>query len=72
MQNKIRSLLLRLALGKRTFEYMVRSIRHDPRTQSARLVDIVVRKDGVEQRIEADWVKKIAKYTKHANVPKNA
>ncbi len=61
---KLRILLLRLALGERTFNYMVRSVQHDKRTPGARLVDIVVRQDGVEKRIEADWVKKIARIVK--------
>jgi len=56
-----RRFLLRLALGRRTYQYMVRSITHDPRTRRARLVDIVVRKDGHERRIEADWVKNLAR-----------
>jgi len=53
--------LLRQALGDRAFEYMCRSLAHDPRLRSARMVDIVVRKDAVERRIEADWLKAIAK-----------
>lgn len=57
----LRRLLLRLALGGRRYEYMVRTVLQDPRTPSARMVDIVVRKDGGERRIEADWVKWIAK-----------
>ena len=57
----VRALLLRLALGESTFQYMLRSIKNDPRLPSARLVDLVVRKDAVEQRIEADWIKNIAR-----------
>lgn len=62
----IRTQLLRLALGNRTFEYMNRSIKADKRTPGARLVDIVVRQDGREERIEADWVKYIARIIKHS------
>lgn len=65
ISNRIRALLLHLALGTNTFRYMVRSIKYDTRTPSSRWVDIVVRKDGVEERIEADWVKNIAKITNH-------
>jgi len=57
----IRKLLLRLALGKRTYLYMCRSVQHDPRTRTAKEVDIVIRKDGMERRIEADWVKSVAR-----------
>src|SRR5215468_5397703 len=64
-----RCLLLRLALGRRTFEYMLRSIKNDPRTPSAKLVDIVVRQDAREIRTEADWIKVIAKYTYHLPAP---
>jgi hypothetical protein len=60
-----RTWLLRLALGGRKFDYMVRSLKADPRTPGAKLVDIVVRKDGKERRIEADWVKTIARITYH-------
>lgn len=62
---RIRAFLLRLALGKRTFDYMIRSTQADKRTPGAKLVDIVIRQDGREERIEADWVKTIAKITKH-------
>lgn len=61
--------LLRIALGRRTFEYMLRSIKADARTPRARMVDIVIRQDGVEKRIEADWVKKIARYAYHLPAP---
>lgn len=64
-----RSWLLRAALGRRTFEYMLRSIRNDKRTPGARLVDIVVRQDAREVRTEADWVKDIAKMTYHLPTP---
>lgn len=53
--------LLRCALGRRTYDYMCRSINDDKRSPRAYEIDIVVRKDGVEKRIEADWVKTIAK-----------
>lgn len=61
--------LLRLALGRDTFDYMMRSIRNDPRTPAARLVDIVVRQDAREVRTEADWIKTIAKLTYHLPTP---
>ena len=57
----MRKMLLRLALGKRAYEYMVRTLECDPRIRTARTVDVVVRKDAVEQRIEADWLKNIAR-----------
>lgn len=65
-----RALLLRVALGRRTFDYMLRSIKEDQRTPGAKLVDIVIRQDGREERIEADWVKKIAQITYHLPTPK--
>lgn len=64
-----RTWLLKIALGKRTFNYMIRSLRYDKRTPRARLVDIVVRQDGREQRIEADWIKNIARITYHVKTP---
>jgi hypothetical protein len=67
--NWIRSKLLRLALGRSTFDYMLRSIKADKRTPGAKLVDIVVRQDAVENRIEADWVKTIARLTQHIERP---
>lgn len=63
--------LLRFALGRRTFEYMLRSIKADRRTPGARMVDIVVRQDGREERIEADWVKEIARMAYHLEAPKH-
>lgn len=56
-----RRLLLRLAIGKHTYEHMRISLAQDPRTRRARLVDIVIRKDGVERRVEADWLKTLAR-----------
>ena len=64
-----RAWLLRLALGRRMFDYMLRSIKLDKRTPAAKLVDIVVRQDGREERIEADWVKRIAQITYHLESP---
>lgn len=61
--------LLRMALGDDTFNYMVRSLKQDLRIFNARMVDIVVRKDAVERRIEADWVKSIARIVKDVEVP---
>lgn len=66
---RLRSWLLRLALGSRTFDYMLRSIRNDPRTPNSRLVDIVVRQDAHEVRTEADWIKDIARMTYHMPTP---
>lgn len=64
-----RTWLLRMALGRSTFDYMLRSIRNDIRTPGARLVDIVVRQDAREIRTEADWVKTIAQITYHLPAP---
>lgn len=61
--------LLRLALGRDTYNYMLRSIKNDPRTPGARLVDIVVRQDAKEVRTEADWVKRIAQLAYHLPAP---
>jgi hypothetical protein len=55
-----RRFLLWLALGPRTYDYMSRVLREDARLRTCRLADIVVRKDGVEHRIEADWLKTLA------------
>ena len=57
----IKRLLLRLALGKRTYGYMCKTLSQDPRLRSAKLADIIVRKDGREERIEADWLKNLAR-----------
>lgn len=56
----IRRLLLRLVLGKRTYEYMQRTLAADRRLRTAYTVDIVIRKDGRERRLEADWTKALA------------
>ena len=61
---KIKRLLLKWILGKRTFYYMCRTVLADPRLVSAHDVDMVIRKDGIERRIEADWIKKITKIVK--------
>jgi hypothetical protein len=53
--------LLRVALGDELFELMARSLGADPRVQDAHTIDIVVRKDAVEKRIEGDWVKHLAR-----------
>jgi len=57
----VRRLLLWLALGPSTYDYMTRGLAHDPRLKTAKLADIVVRKDAVERRIEADWLKTLCK-----------
>lgn len=62
--NYIKRLLLRLALGKRTYDYMCRTLSQDPRLPKARWADIVVRKDGREVRVEADWLKTLCKLVK--------
>ena len=56
-----RRVCLRIALGNRKFAYMARSLTRDPRTVRAKETDIVVRKDGVERRIEADWLRDLAR-----------
>ena len=55
----LRRLLLWLALGPRTYDYMKRVLSDDHRLRTSRQVDIVIRKDGTERRIEADWVKQL-------------
>ncbi len=40
---------------------MCNTFKTDLRVKSARQVDIVVRKDAVERRIEADWAKQLAR-----------
>jgi len=62
-------LLLRLALGRRTYQYMVRTLQYDTRLRTARSADIVVRKDAREERIEADWLKAVARIVHGASVP---
>jgi hypothetical protein len=57
----LRRFLLWLALGPRTYRYMSDVLAQDPRAPRARLIDIVVRKDGVERRLEADWVRSLAR-----------
>jgi hypothetical protein len=57
MIDAIKRFLLRLALGKRTYAYMCRTLSQDPRLPRCRLADIIVRQDGREVRIEADWLK---------------
>lgn len=53
--------LLRIALGDELFNLMERGLLGDPRLRDAHTVDLVVRKDAIEKRIEADWVKQIAR-----------
>ena len=57
------------ALGDTTFYYMVRSLQRDPRIRYAHTVDIVIRKNGLERRIEADWLKKLARYVEDIEPP---
>lgn len=56
----LRRFLLWLAVGPRTYDYMARVLRSDPRLRVCKLADIVVRQDGRERRIEADWLKSLA------------
>lgn len=58
---RLRFWLLCLAFGRRTARYIVQSLSQDPRLPRAKLADIVIRKDGREVRVEADWLKKMAK-----------
>jgi hypothetical protein len=60
---------LYLALGPSVYYYMVRSLQADKRAPVAKQIDIVVRKDGVEKRIEADWNKDLARLVRDVNAP---
>jgi hypothetical protein len=60
MINFFKRLLLRIVFG-RDYDYMARSLTHDPRAKKAKLIDFVVRKDGLERRIEGDWLRNMAK-----------
>ena len=53
----IKRWLLRLILGRHAYECMCRTLSYDPRLINCHMVDIVVRKDGKEVRIGADWLK---------------
>lgn len=55
----LQKFLLRVALGKSTYQYMCRTLQWDPRLKNCREADIVVRKDGMERRLEADWLKSL-------------
>jgi hypothetical protein len=55
----VRRLLLRLAVGRRTYDYMYKTLAYDPRLRTCHFADIVVRKDGRDERIEADWLKNL-------------
>lgn len=57
----LRRALLWLALGPRTYRYMRNTLAIDPRVRGARMVDVVVRKDSVERRYEADWCKNLCR-----------
>ena len=56
----LRRALLWLALGPRGYDYMASTLTIDKRITNARMVDIVVRKDAMERRFEADWLKRLA------------
>ncbi len=60
-------LLLKIVFGK-SYDYMARSLVHDPRIKTAKIVDILVRKDGSEKRLEADWLKEMAKIVSTPNL----
>lgn len=60
----IKKLLLRIAVGFGTYDYMRRTLMYDPRLPRCKLADIVVRQDGREVRIEADWLKNLSKIVK--------
>ena len=66
--NWLRRHALRFVLGRRTYEYMVRSLLWDERLKRARVADIVCRKDAVEKRMEADWLRNLARIV---STPKN-
>jgi hypothetical protein len=70
MIGAIKRLLLRLALGKRTYAYMCRTLSQDPRLPRCYLADIIVRQDGREVRIEADWLKPLCKLVKPDLTPR--
>lgn len=57
----VRRIGLRLILGRRTYAYMCSTLGQDRRLPRARMADIVVRKDGREVRVEADWLKTLAR-----------
>ena len=57
----LRRLALRFALGSNDYKLLVSTCRQDPRLPRAYLVNIVVRKDGVEKTSEADWAKRMAR-----------
>lgn len=57
---RLRYWLMCLLWGRRTTDYMIRSLSQDPRLPRAKMADIVVRKDGHEVRIEADWLKTLS------------
>lgn len=47
------------------FGYVVRSLQADPRIRNPNTIDIIIRKDGVERRIEAQWLKELARLVEH-------
>lgn len=55
----IRRILLWLAVGPRTFRAMQRSVQKDT-LRVAHTIDILIRKDSRESRVEADWLKDLA------------
>jgi hypothetical protein len=59
----LRRLLLWLALGPRQYGYMKKTLGQDPRAPRALMIDIVIRKDSIECRLEADWVRSLARIT---------
>lgn len=67
--NWIKRLLLMLVLGRRTYKYMCGSLKADPRLRNCRMADIVVRKDAVEKRVEADWLKTLYRIVERDKTP---
>jgi hypothetical protein len=71
MLNAVRRFLLRLVFGKRTYNYMCRTLEGAP-LRGCHFADIVVRSNGRDVRIEADWLKKLKGITHPHKVVKKA
>lgn len=62
MKRAIKLFLLQLIFGKRTVNYMSITLFQDPRLLSVDAnADIVIDRNGQERRIEADWLKDLAR-----------
>jgi hypothetical protein len=57
----IRRVLLWLALGPQQYRHMKHVLSQDLRAPRARMIDIVIRKDAIERRLPADWVRSLAR-----------